>query len=205
MAIASTPAVGPRPTARTNSRAQTISGTLRRKISNPRTGQRNSRPSVLGRPLREAADNDSARLANKLAGTANSKARAIPAVAMASVCRVACHSNWRNSSPWAGGQKAETNRPISLWLSALSSTPRSSSLKWIPGHSRASANRLSSRRGRVAGSRVSRVSIGESAGSRVPPERAAIAIARWRRACRATPGRCRWQEDRTGSALHANR
>ncbi|MNI49962.1 hypothetical protein D3C73_1046010 [compost metagenome] len=127
--MASTPAVGPRPTARTNSKAQTISGTLRRKISNPRTGQRNNRPKALGRPLREAADNESARLASRLAGMANSKARAMPAVAMARVCNVACHSNWRNSSPWAGGQKAETNRPISLWLSAWSSTPRSSSLK----------------------------------------------------------------------------
>ncbi len=36
------------------------------------------------------ADSDNARLANRLAGTPISSARAMPAVAMARVCRVAC-------------------------------------------------------------------------------------------------------------------
>ncbi|MNP06691.1 hypothetical protein D3C76_986860 [compost metagenome] len=110
--MASTPAVGPRPTARTNSSAQTISGTLRRKISKPRTGMRTRRDHPPARPLRDAARSDRARLARRLVGIASSSAKAMPAVATARVCKVAVYSSWRNSASCAGGQKARVKLAI---------------------------------------------------------------------------------------------
>jgi hypothetical protein len=102
------PAVGPRPTARTNSSAQTISGTLRRKISSPRTGQRRA-PSRL--PCRQDA-----------AATA----RGWPAGWPARQQQRQGHAGGgdgqglqgglpqraRNSRSWAGGQKPATKLAI---------------------------------------------------------------------------------------------
>ena len=80
--------------------------------SKPRTGMRSSRDHSPGRPPREAALSDRARLAKRLVGTASSNAKAMPAVATASVCKVASKSSERKSLSCAGGQKALTKLPI---------------------------------------------------------------------------------------------
>ncbi|MNF38298.1 hypothetical protein D3C84_192420 [compost metagenome] len=182
--MASTPAVGPRPTARTNSRAQTISGTLRRTISRPRTGQRSACAHQAGRPPRCSADSDSARLASRAPGMAISRARAMPAVAMARVSRVARPSNRRNSRSCASGQKSARKRPILAAFCSSNSSARFSSLSARPGHNSSTASRVRARRGRAAGSRSSGFSIAGSARSQVPArsKRARLAIVRWRTA-----------------------
>ncbi|MNP35081.1 hypothetical protein D3C76_1283990 [compost metagenome] len=189
--MASTPAVGPRPTARTKSSAQTISGTLRRKISRPRTGQRRAWAHQAGRPPRCRADSDSARLAQREAGRAITSARLMPAVAMARVSRVARPNSWRNSSPCSGGQKPERNWPMVWTLPGSSSTAGFSSLSSRPGQSNARASRVSSSRGRAAGSRGAEFSIVECA-AREPGWAASWAycraIVRWRRGRRGRPG-----------------
>ncbi|MNH18246.1 hypothetical protein D3C79_779440 [compost metagenome] len=67
---------------------------------------RSTRDNSPARPPREAARNDKARLASRLAGTASSSARAMPAVATARVCSVASNSSSKNSASCAGGQNA---------------------------------------------------------------------------------------------------
>ncbi|PAV93373.1 hypothetical protein WR25_15967 [Diploscapter pachys] len=186
MAMASTPAVGPRPTARTNNSAQTISGTLRRKISRPRTGRRAARDHGPRRPALEAARKDNARLASRLAGTASSSARLMPAVATARVCTVAVSSKSRNPASWAGGQNALTKPAICWRFSACNSTPGSSSLRRRPGHSNARHNRVNSTRGMAAGSRWSVLSIAGSAPAGWPSRQQARPVARWRTRHRAS-------------------
>ena len=202
MAIASTPAVGPSPTARTNSSAQTISGTLRRKINSPRTGILSRRDQAPERPPREAARNDKARLASRLAGTASSSASTIPAVATANVCRVASYSSSRNSPSCAGGQKALVKLAICWRFSACSSTPGFSSLNCAPGHSRASATRATNRRGTNAGSRALAFSIAGSAQPGPGPGAMATPAARWRRAHRASARSLPRQSSRTPPCPH---
>ncbi|MNN43171.1 hypothetical protein D3C81_1573940 [compost metagenome] len=187
--MASTPAVGPRPTARTNNSAQTISGMLRSTISSRRTGQRRAFDHQRGRPPRASADTDSTRVASSAQGTASSQASAMPAVAMARVSRVARPSRARNSPSCAGGQKAARKLPMVAALPGSNSTARFSSLSCRPGHSRARASTLSSRRGRAAGSRRSAVAVDvfisiaewSPAGAQGPAQRpAAGRAARWR-------------------------
>ena len=201
MAIASTPAVGPRPTARTNSKAQTISGTLRSTISRPRTGQRRACAHQAGLPPRARALIDRARLARRAKGMANSQANAMPAVAMARVCKVAWASSSRKSRSWAGGQKPLTNWPMLRRLSGATSTARFSSLNCKPGHSRASASTVRSKRGRAAGSRRwAGFSIAEYAPPLVLQEQAQApgwTTAHWRTRHPGALDRRRWPGDRT--------
>ncbi len=209
MAMASTPAVGPRPTARTNSNAQTISGMLRSTISRPRTGQRRAWVHQAGRPPRLSAESDSARVARRAQGMAMASARVMPAVAMARVSSVACQSRARKSPPCSGGQKAETKLPMVSALLPSNSTPMSSSLNRRPGQSSATASSVSSRREVAAGSwRTSAgFSIVECSAAReaLAPMPACVRAARWRTAQPARPGRFRRTVCRTGCARPAHR
>ncbi|MEZ5660145.1 MAG: hypothetical protein R3E83_16870 [Burkholderiaceae bacterium] len=109
-AIASTPAVGPRPTTLTNSSAQTSSGTLRRNTSNQRTPWRTSTLVLcIGRPR---ADCDRRALAIRVSGTEAIHPSSSPAVAVATVIQVACSTRRRNSGEICGGKKVARKRPV---------------------------------------------------------------------------------------------
>ena len=70
--MASTPAVGPRPTTRTKTSAHTSSGTLRSTTSPQRTAWRSQNGPRAMRPL--SADTDSTRTASSASGTASTRA-----------------------------------------------------------------------------------------------------------------------------------
>ena len=101
--MASTPAVGPKPTTRTNTSAQINSGMLRSKIKVARTHQRNTAGQRSMRPDKVEIDNTL--VASKLKGTANKSASVTPAVAMATVRQVSRTIICRNSASYTSGQK----------------------------------------------------------------------------------------------------
>ena len=149
--MASTPAVGPRPTTRMKTKAHTNSGTLRSSTSNQRKASRKKNGALAMRPGN--MESDIARLDNKHSGTANSSARVMPAVAMATVRQVSRATRLKNSGPTAGGKKLARKRPLVLRLSACSNVAGRNSVATKSGHNKTKAADTQKTRLHHAGSR----------------------------------------------------
>ena len=121
-AIANTPAAGPRPTTLTKTRAHTISGILRIKINMIRIACRITNGKVDMRPVN--AEMDSTRVLNKVSGIANTRAKTIPAVAIAIVRQASIATNFRKSDLVLGGTKSAKNLRVTLRFSASKKNPR---------------------------------------------------------------------------------
>ena len=151
MPIASTPAVGPRPTTRTNSSAHTSSGTERSSTAVQRSAWRSA---ACGAPMREAsALTDSRADAPIASGTAISQAIASPAVAMATVRQVSRASRPRNSASARGGTNCARKRPVDRRLRSSSSCQGLNSVSTNSGHSSTARPSSSVQRRSSAGSR----------------------------------------------------
>ena len=151
-AIASTPAVGPRPTMRTNSSAHTSSGTERRIIRIQRRPWRTSAANGCTRPVpRREIDRRS--VMTKVAGIATSKASVRPAVAIATVCQVSRSTIARNSGSCAGTRKSSRNIPAARRLCASNSSQGLNSAPASSGYSRTMKIAAQVTRVRHAGSR----------------------------------------------------
>jgi hypothetical protein len=131
--MASTPAVGPRPTTRTNTSAHTSSGTLRSTIATPRTALRSSEGVHAMEP--PSAETERFRTLASASGTAISQASVRPAVAMATVRQVSRATRARNSTPWAGGRNPARKPAATLALWASKNTQGLNSVATSSGHS----------------------------------------------------------------------
>jgi len=151
MAMASTPAVGPNPTTRTNTSAQTSSGTERSTTVHPRTaclshaGPRAMRPPT--------ALTDSRSVIASASGSAIRPASAMPAVAIATVRQVSRASNARNSASWRSGTNCARKRPVTRRLRASNSVHGWNSASTSSGHSTTTAASTPNMRRDSAGSR----------------------------------------------------
>ena len=120
-AIASTPAVGPRPTMRTNSSAHTSSGTERSTIRIQRRTWRTTPASGRMRPVpRREIDRRS--LMTKVAGMATISASVRPAVAIATVCQVSRSTIARKAGSVSGVRKSRRKPPAARRLCASNSS-----------------------------------------------------------------------------------
>ena len=155
-AMASTPAAGPRPKARTSSSAQTISGIPRNSNSVKRARARKAspRPRPGPGPMREI---DRLYDSASPSGAASSMASAVPAVAMARVSMVALSMSCRNSVDTSGGKNCPTNPPITLRLRASSKSAGRNCAICNNGHNTSSAASTHNARPRASGSRSGRV------------------------------------------------
>src|SRR3990167_2839102 len=151
--MASTPAVGTRPTTRTNTSAQISSGTLRSRISSQRTPWRSTAGMSAMRPL--SAEIDSARTDSSVSGSASSSASTMPAVAIATVRQVSRATISKNSGSSLGGTKSPRNLSVDLSVPASSSPQGLTSVSTSAGHSSSSAASAQKTRPRQAGSRSS--------------------------------------------------
>lgn len=178
--MASTPEVGPSPTTRTNTSAQTSSGMLRRIASSRRTPWRSQNGPAAMRP--ESAEMDRPLEASSASGTASSRPRKTPVVAIATVRQLSWATSVRKSRSCAGGQKSARKRPLSCRLSGCQSSQGRNSVATSSGHSSTgSASRSATRPGQ-AGSRC-RGCAGRAALSIAAPSRG------WRQALPALPVR----------------
>src|SRR5574343_802693 len=150
--MASTPAVGPRPTTRTNTSAQISSGMLRSTISVARTSQRSTAGQRSMRP--DKADNDKTRVAKRLKGTASTSASVTPAVAMATVRQVSRTTMSMNSALWISGQKVDKNCAVTFRFSGSHSTHKRNSVATANGHNSTKARLSQNTRWKKAGSRA---------------------------------------------------
>jgi hypothetical protein len=148
--MASTPAVGPRPTTRTKTSAQTSSGTLRSTISTALTACRHQNGPRAMRPA--SADTDSTRTASSASGTASTSASVTPAVAIATVRQVSRSTSARNSGCSTGGKKLAMKPPLTRRLSGCSSIQGRNSVATASGHSSTSAAAVQKTRASQAGS-----------------------------------------------------
>src|SRR5450755_1054749 len=151
MASARTPAPGPRPRARTKTRAHTTSGMARRKLSTPRTPARKAAPDHCPGPGPMPAT-ARARVASTASGAATTNARAMPAVAMASVSSVALPRSARKSGDVAGGTKPARKVAITCRLPAPKSCQGWNSASASSGHNTTTATTSIVSRPRRAGS-----------------------------------------------------
>ena len=149
--MASTPAVGPSPTMRTNNSAQTSSGTERSSTSNQRTPCRTRLPARRIRPD-SSREIDSDSVASSVSGIAPNNASVKPAVAMATVCQVAAKSRARNSPECAGGTKLARNCQLAARLCASNKLHGLNSLYTSIGHSTTRKTAAAVTRPRQAGS-----------------------------------------------------
>jgi hypothetical protein len=149
--MASTPAVGPRPTTRTNTSAHTSSGMLRNTISSQRTAWRSQNGPRAMRPDR--AEMDSTRVLTSVSGMATTRASVTPAVAMATVRQVSRTTMRTNSASCASGQKLPRNCPVTFRLSGSSRIQGLNSVATPSGHSSTSMASIQKRRLCQAGSR----------------------------------------------------
>ena len=149
--MASTPAVGPSPTTRTNSSPHTSSGIDRNTTSVQRTSWRQA---AGHRPIGVAsALSDSREVASSASGTAASHASASPAVAMATVRQVSRSSSARKSASWRGGTKSDTNFQLAPRLRASASVAGLNSVHTSSGQANTAATSSSDTRRSTAGSR----------------------------------------------------
>ena len=149
--MASTPAVGPRPTTRTNTSAQTSSGTLRNRMSSQRTPWRTMKGSACMRPGN--AETESALVDISVSGIATSNASAMPAVAMATVRQHSRATNSRNSPSIFGGEKSLRKRRVDFSVSGSNSVHGLNSVRTSAGASRTNATQSQKTRDIQAGSR----------------------------------------------------
>ena len=149
--MASTPAVGPSPTTRTNTSAHTSSGMLRRMISSQRTAWRSTKGSACMRPV--SAEIDSALVDSSVSGIATSSASAMPAVAMATVRQASRATIHRNSPSIFGGKKSARKRRVDFSVSGSNRVQGLNSVTTSAGASSTSAAQNQNSRGSQAGSR----------------------------------------------------
>ena len=150
--MAITPAVSPRPTARTNNSAQTSSGILRSAISSQRMPYRNEWQKKHMRPT-PIIEIESDWLATSDSGMAINNAKKIPTVAMATVFHVDSAASFRNSVECAGGKNVTRNCFAAFKLDASKNTSGLNSAKYPTGSSTAKNNTSRLRRPLHAGSR----------------------------------------------------
>ena len=105
---------------------------LRSTIKVARTHQRNIAGQRSIRP--DNADSDKTRVANKLIGTARTKASVTPAVAMATVRQVSRATMRMNSALWTGGQKLAKKALVTFRLLGSHMTQGRNSVATPSGH-----------------------------------------------------------------------
>ncbi len=150
--MASTPAVGPRPTTRTNTSAHTSSGTLRNTISSQRTNCRNQNGPRAIRP--DSAEIESRRTDISASGIATTNASVTPAVAMATVRQVSRAIMLKNSALTTNGQKVAMNWRLILRLSGSRKIQGLNSVATMSGHSSTAPRVSQNTRAVHAGSRA---------------------------------------------------
>ena len=201
--MASTPAVGPRPTTRTKTSAHTSSGTLRSTISSQRTAWRSQNGPRAMRP--DSAETDSTRVDSSVSGTASTSASVMPGGGDGHRAPgLARHHRQELGRMRRRQEAAPGTAPVTFRLSASNSIQGRNSVATSSGHSstrRGTGPEHAAEPGRVARGGARRPAVRAVAvltarliGNASPPARAAAAPARRaavarRRAARARAGR----------------
>ena len=116
-----------------------------------RSSVRNAAGSLFILPVN--ADTDKTRTDSSASGTASTSARAIPAVAMATVRQVSLATSNKNSPSIFGGKKSPKNFKVGFKLLASNSVQTLNSVSTSAGHSSATPASSQNRRPIQAGSR----------------------------------------------------
>jgi hypothetical protein len=101
----------------------------------------------------DSAERESTRVDNRVAGKAMTKAKVIPAVAIATVRQVSRATSQRKSSPTSGGMKALKKRSVGSRLPSANNTQGRNSVSVSSGQSNNKPSKNQVRRPFQAGSR----------------------------------------------------